>query len=479
MSWQVVIGLEIHVQLNTQSKLFSGSSTRYGGEPNTQADWIDCALPGTLPKLNQAVIPKAIKFGLATNSRINQYCEFARKNYFYPDLPKGYQTSQLDKPIVEDGFIRFCVDDANEKKVRIERAHLEEDAGKSLHEDFHGMSGIDLNRAGTPLIEIVTAPDIRSAKEAVACLKTIHTLVRYLDISDANMQEGSFRCDVNVSVMPSDSDTFGTRCEIKNLNSFKFVEEAIAVETERQIDLLESGHTIAQETRLYSPERKETKAMRSKADAHDYRYFVCPDLLPIIVSDEEIATLKAALPELPRAKRQRFVKDFALTDYDAQRLTETKPLADFFEDVVKASKANAKLVANWILGTLMSAANDENLDAYATPISAERLGLLLTRIEDNTLSGKIAKTVFAKMWESELSADEIIEQEGLKQITDTSAIEAIIDDIIKANPAQVEQYRSGKDKIFGFFVGQVMKATKGQAAPAQVNQLLKAKLSTS
>ena len=476
MQWEVVIGLETHAQLNTVSKIFSGAATAYGAEPNTQACAVDIALPGVLPVFNRAAAEKAVKFGLAVGARINRKSVFERKNYFYPDLPKGYQTTQLELPIVaEGGKLRIQVGDY-EKDIRITRAHMEEDAGKSLHEDFHGMSGIDLNRAGTPLIEIVTEPDMRSSAEAVAYAKALHSLVRWIGICDGNMQEGSFRCDANVSVRPLGVEKLGTRCEIKNLNSFKFMEKAIEFEVQRQIEILEDGGRIVQETRLYDSERNETRSMRSKEEANDYRYFPDPDLLPLAVSDEYIEQVRAALPELPQAKCDRFISQFGLPAYDAGALTAARELADYFEATVAALGGEAKLVANWLMGDLSAALNKNDLDIAASPVSSTLLAGLLKRIQDGTISGKIAKEVFDAMWNGEGDADAIIEAKGLKQISDSGAIEKIIDEIIAANPAQVAEYRSGKEKMFGFFVGQAMKASKGKANPAQLNDIMKKKL---
>ena len=474
--WETVIGLEIHTQLSTQSKIFSGASTAYGAEPNTQACAVDLGLPGVLPVLNEDAVHKAVIFGMAIEAHIAPYSVFARKNYFYPDLPKGYQISQMDLPIVGIGYLDIEVE-GEIKRVGITRAHLEEDAGKSLHESFHGLSGIDLNRAGTPLLEIVSEPDLRSAKEAVAYMRTLHELVRYLGICDGNMQEGSFRCDANVSVRPKGQQEFGTRAEIKNINSFKFVEKAINHEIERQIALIENGGTVVQETRLYDSVKDETRSMRSKEEANDYRYFPDPDLLPVHISEEFKAKVKAELPELPQAKKQRFKTDYALDDENAGILTSSIVLANYFEAVVKLSRCEAKLCANWITGDLSAALNKANLDINDSPVSVERLAGLLARLADNTISGKIAKQVFEELWQSTATADEIIEAKGLKQITDTGAIEAIIDGIIAANEKQVEQYRSGNEKVFAFFVGQVMKAMQGKANPAEVNKILKAKLS--
>jgi aspartyl-tRNA(Asn)/glutamyl-tRNA(Gln) amidotransferase subunit B len=473
--WETVIGLEIHTQLSTKSKIFSGASTAYGAEPNTQACAVDLGLPGVLPVLNEDAVHKAVIFGMAIEAHIAPYSVFARKNYFYPDLPKGYQISQMDHPIVGVGHIDIEVD-GETKRIGVTRAHLEEDAGKSLHESFHGLSGIDLNRAGTPLLEIVSEPDMRSAKEAVAYMRTLHELVRYLGICDGNMQEGSFRCDANVSVRPVGQQAFGTRAEIKNINSFKFVEKAINHEVERQIEILENGGTVVQETRLYDSVKDETRSMRSKEEANDYRYFPDPDLLPVHISEAFKAQIKAELPELPQAKKLRFKTDYALDDESAGILTSSRPLADYFETVVKLSSCEAKLCANWVTGDLSAALNKAGLDITESPINAERLAGLLARIADSTISGKIAKQVFEALWQSTDTADEIIEAQGLKQITDTGAIEAIIDGIIAANAKQVEQYLNGNEKMFAFFVGQVMKAMQGKANPAEVNKILKAKL---
>jgi aspartyl-tRNA(Asn)/glutamyl-tRNA(Gln) amidotransferase subunit B len=476
ISWETVIGLEIHTQLATQSKIFSGASTAYGAEPNTQACAVDLGLPGVLPVLNADAVQKAVMFGLAIDAHIAPRSVFARKNYFYPDLPKGYQISQMDLPIVGKGHLDIEVD-GEVKRVGITRAHLEEDAGKSLHENFHGLSGIDLNRAGTPLLEIVSEPDMRSAKEAVAYMRKLHELVRYLGICDGNMQEGSFRCDANVSVRPKGQAEFGTRAEIKNINSFKFVEKAINHEIERQIELIESGGKVVQETRLYDANKDETRSMRSKEEANDYRYFPDPDLLPVVISDGFKAEVKATLPELPEAKKLRFKADYQLDHESATILTASRPLADYFEAVVAQSGCEAKLCANWVTGELSAALNKADLDITDAPVSAGQLAGLLARISDDTISGKIAKQVFEALWQqSGASADDIIEAQGLKQITDTGAIEAVIDQIIAANGKQVEQYRGGNEKVFGFFVGQVMKAMQGKANPAEVNKMLMAKL---
>lgn len=477
MQWETVIGLEIHAQLATNSKIFSGSSTAYGAEPNTQANAVDLGLPGTLPVLNQAAVEMAIKFGLAIDAELGRVNVFARKNYFYPDLPKGYQTSQMDLPIVGKGQLDIALPDGSSKTIGITRAHLEEDAGKSLHEDYAGMTGIDLNRAGTPLLEIVSEPDMRSATEAVAYMRKIHALVQYLGICDGNMQEGSFRCDANVSIRPQGQAEYGTRTELKNINSFRFVERAINVEVERQMDILESNGDIVQETRLYDADNNETRSMRSKEEANDYRYFPCPDLLPIVLDEATIERIQAELPELPDARRDRFVSAYGLSPEDATQLTSSRTIADYYETAVTAADGAAKPCANWINVNLIGALNKADLAFEKTPVSAKQLGGLVKRIVDNTVSGKSAKDVFEALWNGEGDdADTIIDAKGLKQITDTSAIEAIIDDIIANNADQVEQYRAGKGKVLGFFVGQVMKASQGKANPGQVNQLLKAKL---
>jgi len=481
MEWETVIGLEIHAQLSTKSKLFSGSSIEYGQEPNTQANEVDLAMPGVLPVLNTEAVRMAAMFGLAIGAPIGRGNVFARKNYFYPDLPQGYQISQFDKPIVELGFLDITLENGETKRVGVTRAHLEQDAGKSLHEDYAGMTGIDLNRSGTPLLEIVSEPDMRSAKEAVAYMKKIHELVQYLGINDGNLQEGSFRCDANVSIRPKGQDELGTRAELKNINSFKFVERAINIEVERQIDIIEEGGTIVQETRLYDPDKNETRSMRSKEEANDYRYFPCPDLLPIEITDEFLESVRKDLPELPGVKFERFVKEYDLTDYDAGVLTASRATADYFEAVAKAC-GEPKLTANWIAGELSSHLNANDLSINESPVNSEMLTGLIKRIADNTISGKIAKQVFEALWqkaggEHQNAADNIIDSKGLKQITDSGAIETIIDEIIANNTAQVEQYRGGKEQVFGFFVGQVMKASQGKANPAQVNELLRKKLS--
>jgi aspartyl-tRNA(Asn)/glutamyl-tRNA(Gln) amidotransferase subunit B len=474
--WETVIGLEIHAQLAARSKIFSSSATAYGASPNAQANLVDLGYPGVLPVLNGEAVRMAVKFGLAIGAKIARHSVFARKNYFYPDLPKGYQISQYELPIVAQGALEIVLDDGTKKRVGITRAHLEEDAGKSLHEAIPGMTGIDLNRAGTPLVEIVSEPDLRSAKEAVAYMKKVHTLVRYLEICDGNMQEGSFRCDANVSVRKKGAEKLGTRAEIKNLNSFRFVEKAINYEIERQIDLLESGGKVVQETRLYDPDKGETRSMRSKEEANDYRYFPDPDLLPVAIDDAFIEKVRASLPELPDQKAARFSTQYGLSSYDAGVLTASKELAAFYEDVAAKVGKDPKLVANWVTGELAAALNENNLDIASSKVSSQALAGMLNRILDNTISGKIAKEVFEAMWASGAEADAIIEQKGLKQITDTGAIEKVIDEVMAKNPGQLADYRSGKDKLFGFFVGQVMKATGGKANPGQVNDLLKKKL---
>ncbi len=475
MQWETVIGLEIHAQLATKSKIFSGASTAFGAEPNTQACAVDLGLPGTLPVLNEQAVRFAVKFGLAIGAHIAPYSVFARKNYFYPDLPKGYQTSQFDKPIVGLGQIDIEVD-GEVKTIGVTRAHLEEDAGKSLHEDYQGMTGVDLNRAGTPLLEIVSEPDMRSSAEAVAFVKKLHTLVQYLGICDGNMQEGSFRCDVNVSVRPIGQEEFGTRAEIKNLNSFRFIEKAIAHEVERQIDVIESGGRVVQETRLYDANKDETRSMRSKEEANDYRYFPCPDLLPVEITAELLDEMRGDLPELPEAKKLRFQAQYKLSDYDADVLTTQRVMADYYEDAVNFSDGEAKLVANWVMGELSAGLNQHGLDISASPVGAERLGGLVKRIADQTISGKIAKQVFEFLWASESTADEVIEREGLMQISDSGELEKIIDQLMADNPAQVEQFRGGKSKVLGFFVGSIMKQTQGKANPQEVNKLLQEKL---
>ena len=473
--WETVIGLEVHVQLATKSKIFSGASTLFGSSPNTQACNIDLGMPGVLPVLNEEVLKMAIKFGLSINANINSPTQFARKNYFYPDLPKGYQISQLDNPIVEGGVLEITLKDGSKKKIRITRAHLEEDAGKSLHDDFEGLSGIDLNRAGTPLLEIVSEPDLSSPEEAVAYLKKIHSIIRYLEISDGNMAEGSMRCDANVSLRKRGSKELGTRTETKNVNSFKFVEKAIQHEMRRQIKILESGERVTQETRLYDSQLDETRPMRSKEYANDYRYFPEPDLLPVVLTEDFIKSVKDLMPELSEEKEKRFVKEYKLSDYDANVLSVDPNLSSFFEELVVRSR-NPKLSANWIMGELSAFLNKENLSILETKVDSINLGNLLSRIEDSTISGKIAKEIFEEMWNSKKSPDEIIEEKGLKQVTDSSEIEKVINQVLEQNQSQLEQYKSGKVKLFGFFVGQVMKASRGKANPEQVNKLLEERL---
>ena len=475
MAWEIVIGLETHAQLSTRSKIFSGASTTFGAAPNTQACAVDLALPGVLPVLNKAAVEKAIRFGLAVGAQINRRSIFARKNYFYPDLPKGYQISQYEIPIVQGGHLSIALGN-DQKTVRLTRAHLEEDAGKSLHEDFHGMSGIDLNRAGTPLLEIVSEPDLRSAAEAVGYAKALHSLVRWIDICDGNMQEGSFRCDANVSVRRHRSDPLGTRCEIKNLNSFRFLERAIEYEARRQVEILEDGGRVRQETRLYDPDRDETRSMRSKEDAQDYRYFPDPDLLPLELDQAWIDEVRAALPELPEAKRERYQQSFGLSVYDADVLTSSRELAGYFEALIEQLPQQAKLCANWVMGEVSGRLNREDLEIGQSPVGSDQLAGLLGRIADGTLSGKLAKEVFDDMWAGKGSADQIIGARGLKQISDTAELERLVDDVLAANPAQVADYKAGKDKAFNYLVGQVMKTSKGKANPGQVNVLLKQKL---
>ena len=501
MQWEIVIGLEVHAQLSTNTKIFSGASTAFGAEPNTQADAVSLALPGVLPVLNKGAVERAIKFGLATGAHIAPRSVFARKNYFYPDLPKGYQISQFDLPVVGQGALTIQVEPLSgnakpyEKTVRITRAHLEEDAGKSLHADFHGMTGIDLNRAGTPLLEIVSEPDMRSAAEAVAYAKALHTLVRWIGICDGNMQEGSFRCDVNVSVRKPGGE-LGTRREIKNLNSFKFMQQAIDYEVQWQIDTIENGGKVQQATILFNPDTGETRAMRSKEDAHDYRYFPDPDLLPLEISPEWIEQMRATLPELPQTKQARYVNEFGLSAYDASVLTSSREMADFFEAALgdatpspqsspasgrggereNQSSIPAKICANWIIGEVSAQLNRDGLDMAQCPITAQQLGGMLARIADGTISNSGAKDVFRTMWAEGGDADAIIEAKGLKQVSDSGAIEALVDEIIAANADKVAEYRSGKDKLFGFFVGLAMKASKGKANPAQLNDILKQKL---
>ena len=479
MQWETVIGLEIHTQLATRSKIFSGSSTDFGAEPNTQAALIDLGMPGVLPVLNKEAVRMAVRFGKAIGAHVAERSVFARKNYFYPDLPKGYQISQYELPVVGRGDVDVVLDDGAIKRVGVTRAHLEEDAGKSLHEDFHGMTGIDLNRAGTPLLEIVSEPDMRSAKEAVAYAKKIHQIVTYIGICDGNMQEGSFRVDANVSVRPRGQAEFGTRAEIKNINSFRFLEKAINYEVQRQTELLEDGGRVVQETRLYDANKDETRSMRSKEEANDYRYFPDPDLLPLEIDAAFIAEVVAAMPELPDARRARFESAYGLSAYDADVLTSSRPQADYYEIAAEAG-GDAKLAANWVMGELAAALNRDGVDIAHSPVAAEALGQLVARIRDNTISGKIAKDVFAAMWAGEGGADEVIEAKGLKQITDSGAIEALVDEVLAANAAQVENYRSAEPdkqpKMLGFFVGQIMKKSQGKANPQQVNELLRSKL---
>ena len=473
-NWEAVIGLEIHVQLSTKSKLFSGASTNFGALPNTQACNIDLALPGVLPVLNEEVLRMAIKLGKALNANINSPTSFARKNYFYPDSPKGYQISQMDKPIVETGFLDIEIEGVK-KRIGVTRAHLEEDAGKSLHDDFEGQSGIDLNRAGTPLLEIVSEPEINTPQEAVAYLKSIHSIIRYLEISDGNMAEGSMRCDANVSVRRKGDEELGTRTETKNVNSFRFVEKAIQYEIERQIHELESGNLIVQETRLYDSQQNTTRPMRSKEFANDYRYFPEPDLLPINLEKDFIDEVISTMPEMPEQKRERFISEYNLSNYDADLLALDKDLANFFEEVSKVS-GSPKLSANWIMGDLSAQLNNENLNIQDSKISSEKLGELIIRINDGTISGKIAKDVFEKIWISGGEVDETIQKEGLEQLTNFDEIESMVDKVIQSNPEQHSQYKAGKERLFGFFVGQVMKASEGKANPKQVNDILKEKL---
>ncbi len=475
MEWETVIGLEVHVQLSTRSKLFSGTATAFGAEPNTQANIYDLAMPGTLPVLNGEALRMAVRFGLAIGAEISRQSIFDRKNYFYPDLPKGYQTSQLDYPAVGRGSIVIPLEDGGEKRIGVTRAHMEEDAGKSLHEAFTDGSGIDLNRAGTPLLEIVSEPDLRSAKEAVAYLKKLHSIVRYLDISDGDMSQGSMRCDANVSIRPMGETGFGTRTEIKNINSFRFVEKAINFEARRQRELLEDGGEITQETRLYDSARDETRPMRGKEVANDYRYFPEPDLLPVVIDDELIEQIRATLPELPDARRQRFAAEYGLSPYDADVLTANREMADYFERVAKAC-GDAKLAANWVSVELQALLNRESLEIAASPISANNLATLIQRIKDGTISGKIAKTVFEQLASGEAGVDEIIEKQGLRQVTDSAEIEKLVAQVIAENAPQAQQFRNGKQQVLGYLVGQAMKLSKGKANPAQVNQLLREKL---
>ena len=476
MQYETVIGLEVHVQLSTKSKLFSGSAAKFGAEPNTQANIFDLAMPGTLPVLNEKAVAMAVKFGVAIGAEIGKHSVFDRKNYFYPDLPKGYQVSQLDYPTVGKGTLTVTLDDGSEKVIGVTRAHMEEDAGKSLHEDYQGMTGIDLNRAGTPLLEIVSEPDLRSAKEAVAYLKKLHSIIRYLDISDAIMAQGSMRCDANVSIRPVGQEEFGTRTKIKNINSFKFVERAINYEVQRQKDVLEDGGRIVQETRLYDADKDETRSMRSKEVANDYRYFPEPDLLPIVIDDAYIEAIRATLPELPDTRGARFVSEYGLSEYDAGVLVATREMADYFETTAKLS-GDAKLAANWVSQDLQALLNKHGWELDESPIQAERLAMLIQRIKDNTISGKIAKTVFDAMLDDSSDVDAIIEAKGLKQVTDSGALETLVDKVIAENPDQAQQYRDGRVQVIGFLVGQCMQLSKGKANPAQVNEILRGKLS--
>jgi len=475
MNWEVVIGLEIHVQLNTQSKIFSSAATAYGADANTQACAVDIGLPGVLPVLNKEAVHKAVQFGVAVGAEIASQSVFSRKNYFYPDLPKGYQISQFELPIVGKGKLIIDLEKGS-KTIGITRAHLEEDAGKSLHEDFAGMTGIDLNRAGTPLLEIVSEPEMSSAKEAVAYMRKIHSIVRYLQISDGNMQEGSFRCDANVSVRPTDEKELGTRTEIKNLNSFRFVERAINHEVERQIDVIESGGRIVQETRLYDADDDSTRPMRSKEEANDYRYFPDPDLLPIVIEEALLVEVKAQMPELPHVRSLRYQDSYGLALEEAQQLTVSQEGAAYFDAVVAIVPESAKLIANWVCGDLAAKLKQDELSIEQSPVNAEAMAQLIQRIADGTISGKTAKDVFQAMWTSQASADDIIQQQGLQQISDVGELEALVAQVVEDNPKQVEQYLSGKDKVFGFFVGKLMQMTKGKANPQQVTDLLKAKL---
>ena len=471
MSWETVIGLEIHVQLSTKSKLFSGGSTEFGAEPNTHVDLVDMGLPGVLPVANKEAFYKAIRFGLATGAKINQESSFDRKNYFYPDLPKGYQITQMTKPIVEKGSIKIAADES-EKVINITRAHLEEDAGKSIHDLFEGKTGVDLNRAGTPLLEIVSEPEISNAKEAVAYFKAIRQLVTFLDICDGNMAQGSMRCDVNVSIRKSGDKDLGTRAELKNINSFKFIEKAINYEIDRQIRVIESGESVVQETRLYDSEKNETRSMRSKEEANDYRYFPCPDLLPVVISDKELKDIKDSLPELPEEKEKRYVKEIGLEESEAKIISSSKTMANMFEEA--SSKADdAKLVAKWLIGDISALLNKDNIDIEESNLTPENFGKLIERISDNTISGKIAKSVLEDVWENGSDVDEIIQTKGLVQIQDESLLKEIANKVIDSNPDQVAAYKGGKDKLFGFFVGQVMKETKGKANPKSINNILK------
>ena len=480
MKWETVIGLEIHAQLSTKSKIFSGASTNYGANPNTQACAVDLGLPGVLPVINEQAILMAIKFGLAINAEIPERSVFARKNYFYPDLPKGYQISQFELPIVSNGYIEIKRDEKENKIIRITRAHLEEDAGKSNHDEFKGYTGIDLNRAGNPLLEIVSEPDMNNAKEAISYLKKIHSLVRYLKICDGNMQEGSFRCDANVSVREKNQKELGTRTEIKNLNSFKFIEAAINYEIERQIDLVESGELVIQETRLYDSNKNETRSMRSKEEANDYRYFPDPDLLPVLITDKMKTTIKKSIPELPDAKRDRYQNELGLSEYDSNNLTSNPDVANYFEEMLDITKGDAKICANWIMGDLSASLKKKNINIKNCPVSAKMLGDMINLVKDKTISGKIAKIVFEAMWNGEGDAITIIESKDLRQVTDSDKIGKLINEIITENTSQVKQYKEStpekKQKLIGFFIGKIMKKSKGKANPKQVNELLKEKL---
>lgn len=476
MAWETVIGLEIHAQLATRSKIFSGASTAFGAAPNTQASPVDLGLPGVLPVVNREVVRMAVRFALATGADITKHSVFARKNYFYPDLPKGYQISQMALPIVGEGSITVTLPNGDEKQVGLTRAHLEEDAGKSVHDLFEGCTGIDLNRAGTPLLEIVSEPDMRSATEAVAYAKYMHSLVRYIEICDGNMQEGSFRCDANISIRQAGSDVLGTRAEIKNLNSFRFLERAIEFEVERQIDILESGGKVVQETRLYDADRDETRSMRSKEEANDYRYFPDPDLPPLVIDDSFIDSVALTMPELPTKRRARFVTDLEITPTDAQSLCSDRQTADYFEAVLDGQTFAPRLAANWMLGELFGRMNKEDVNLVDVPVTASQLAKLISRVDDGTLSGKLGKQVFDALWTGEGEVDDIIESKGLKQISDTGAIESMIDEVIAANPSQLAEYQAGKEKLLSFFVGAVMKASRGKANPAQLNQMLREKL---
>ena len=480
MKWETVIGLEIHAQLSTKSKIFSGASTNYGANPNTQACAVDLGLPGVLPVINEQAILMAIKFGLAINAEIPERSVFARKNYFYPDLPKGYQISQFELPIVSNGYIEIKRDEKENKIIRITRAHLEEDAGKSNHDEFKGYTGIDLNRAGNPLLEIVSEPDMNNAKEAISYLKKIHSLVRYLKICDGNMQEGSFRCDANVSVREKNQKELGTRTEIKNLNSFKFIEAAINYEIERQIDLVESGELVIQETRLYDSNKNETRSMRSKEEANDYRYFPDPDLLPVLITDKMKTTIKKSIPELPDAKRDRYQNELGLSEYDSNNLTSNPDVANYFEEMLDITNGDAKICANWIMGDLSASLKKKNINIKNCPVSAKMLGDMINLVKDKTISGKIAKIVFEAMWNGEGDAITIIEGKDLRQVTDSDKIGKLINEIITENTSQVKQYKESapekKQKLIGFFVGKIMKKSKGKANPKQVNELLKEKL---